>query len=163
PLSTVKAPACFVRPIIAAIVVLAISAAGRAEDWKLAKEQDGVKVWSRHVAGSAVHKLRVVAKFSVPAERVFSKLRAVATWTDFVPLPVEVRQLGRDAESATYYMVIDPPWVSGRDYCIRVTPKREQDGQLKIEWTIEGRGCPDPKPSLVRMARNEGFWQLAPL
>jgi hypothetical protein len=147
---------------VCALLALCGLAATPAEDWRLVMERGGVKVWSRHTARCPVHEVRAVATFDLPAARIFAALSDVENYPTLMPPTSDARLLRRDGTSAWYYMVIEPPWLSPRDYCIRITRTVLPDGRMRSEWAADDDGCPPERPGMVRMSLNEGYWLLTP-
>lgn len=134
-----------------------------AGEWTLAVEKQGVKVWTRQAHGAEVREVRAESTFDLPAPRILAMLADVGSYSRRMPLTDESRLLRRDGTSAWFYMVIDPPWLSHRDFCIRTWQWRREDGALVSEWAADEAGCPAPRPGLVRIQRNEGRWTLTAL
>ncbi|KAA0256082.1 hypothetical protein FBQ97_08000 [Acidobacteria bacterium ACD] len=152
------------RPAAPAVLAAALLASpAAAGDWTLAVEKQGVKVWTRQAQGVDVREVRAESTFDLPAPRILAMLADVGSYSRLMPLTDESRLLRRDGRAAWFYMVIDPPWLSHRDFCIRTWQWRREDGALVSEWATDEAGCPAPRPGMVRILRNEGRWTLTAL
>ncbi len=149
--------------IAAALHALLPALPAAASEWRLATERDGVRIFSRKVPGTAVHELRGEATIGLPAARIFALICDLDAYPGVMPRTTESRLLRRDVDAAWYYMVIDPPWIARRDFCVRAERSHLPDGSLVASWTLDGEGCPAPRPGYVRLPRNEGKWVLTPL
>jgi hypothetical protein len=130
--------------------------------WESVFEANGVQVYARPVAGSKIHEVRGVGLVDKPPEQVLSVLRDVEAYPEIMP-PTEVaRLLRRTGDAAWYYMVINPPVIARRDYCIRSTVGRSPDGTLRTEWTTATDGCPTGRSNVLRIWDNSGQWVLQP-
>jgi hypothetical protein len=68
-----------------------------------------------------------------------------------------------DGRVVHFYTRVNPPVVSRRDYTMRMVDEGEVGGgALRISWTPSDRG-PPPRPGVVRVEVNEGFWLLEPV
>ena len=140
-------------------VLLGAPAPARAQSWQQVSDEDGLIVEMRAYAGSKVNEVRASAVFDVPAARVQALLGDFSRHPGVIPPTTLARRLDGDV----WYMVIDPPWVARRDYCIRVSTFRNAEGGTVFAWVQTSDGCPPPQPRLVRMPENRGAWTVTPL
>lgn len=147
--------------LLPSLLALAL-AAPDASDWSPAVERDGVRVESRPVAGSAVREVRACAVLPLPAERLFAILEDVEQQAGRIPPTVEARLLHKEGPDAWYYVVVDPPAVSRRDYCIHTSAVATPDGGFRTDFAATSEHCPPPRPGLVRIAETRGSWTLTP-
>jgi uncharacterized membrane protein len=111
---------------------------------------------------------RIVASAEVGArpEIVFDVLSDFERYPEFMPYVEESRVLSRKGDSeALTYARLAPPFVSERDYLLKVRMTRGAPGNggvSKVEWTA----CPEAQPEIegvVRVKLNEGSWLVEPL
>ena len=111
---------------------------------------------------------RIVATTEVEArpEIIFDVLSDFEHYPDFMPYVKESRVLGRESNGEVItYARIAPPFVSERDYLLRVRMTRgtvSNGGVFKVEW----KAVPEAQPEVegvVRIKLNEGSWLVAPL
>lgn len=111
---------------------------------------------------------RIVATTEVEArpEIIFDVLSDFEHYPDFMPYVKESRVLGRESNGEVItYARIAPPFVSERDYLLRVRMTRgtvSNGGVFKVEW----KAVPEAQPEIegvVRIKLNEGSWLVAPL
>ncbi|SHL89450.1 Polyketide cyclase / dehydrase and lipid transport [Nitrosospira sp. Nsp11] len=111
---------------------------------------------------------RIVATTEVVArpEIIFDVLSDFEHYPDFMPYVKESRVLGRESNGEVItYARVAPPFVSERDYLLRVRMVRgtaSNTGVFKIEW----KAIPEMQPEVegvVRIKLNEGSWLAAPL
>ena len=127
-------------------------------------DDDGfAKIESRSVDGLKVKETRITATLKWPAKRLIALVGDVLHYPQFMP-PTETAQvLSQSGNSGHFYIVIDPPVVHRRDYCVAIDIVKLHDGQLQSRFRGARDACPDEKPGLVRMSRVEGSWTLTPL
>lgn len=149
------------------LLVLSIAtstpASAAAEDWRSVLNRDGVQVFARSVPGSPVWELRAAATFAVPAEQLLALLVDTPAYPKNMPPTEAVRLLRRDGGVSFVHMVINPPFISRRDSCIRTWTTRLPSGQLLSQWRPAPELCPPPRSGVVRMPENSGRWLLTPL
>lgn len=137
-----------------------------AQSWDFVKEQDGIKIYTRHEAGKSLKAFKGTADIQAPAEKVFSLIEDVnhTEWWD--PNLIQIKVLAYEKyKSAKYYLVYDSPWpVPNRDLYadVSVTIDRiksiftvtavtvaavmpEREGRVRIKnyrqtWTISSAG-----------------------
>lgn len=128
-------------------------------------DKDGVRVSARAVPGSSIKEVRAEGLVEAPPERVLAVLADVGAYPEIMPPTEAARLLQRDEDgTAFYYMVINPPLIRRRDYCISLRQARLPDGRLRSAWALHDVGgrCPAPQPGVLRIQRNQGEWLLTP-
>jgi hypothetical protein len=146
-----------------ACALLAPASRACAEGWRHILERDGVNVESRWIEGSKVKEVRGTTTMSASFVQILKVLSDVENYPHLMPPTIESRLLRREGNVSFSYMVIDPPIVLKRDYCVRMELARLADGSWRSSWEMTGDGCPPPRPGLVRMVANRGSWVLTPL
>lgn len=141
----------------------ATPASGSEAQWESYSDKDGVHVYTRAADGTSIKDVMATAVVEAPPEQVLAVLGDVEAYPEVMPPTESAKLIGRSGATAWYYMVLNPGWITRRDYCIRASLSRLANGAFKSEWAIDGRTCPAPRASLVRMVRNEGQWLLSPL
>lgn len=111
---------------------------------------------------------RIVATGEVETrpEIVFDVLSDFEHYPDFMPYVEESRVLSRKGNSEVVtYARIAPPFVSDRDYLLRVRMTRGTASNSSV-FEIEWEAVPEVQPEVegvVRIKLNEGSWHGAPL
>jgi ribosome-associated toxin RatA of RatAB toxin-antitoxin module len=147
---------------------VALSVAGssaRADEWKLYSDKDGLRIELRTVEGSSVKEVRAEAVVDAPADAIFRVLADVESYPGVMPPTVGARRLHTDGKATWYHMVIDPPVVSKRDYCLKITMSQHASGVLTSEFVVDNDDstCPAAASGVVRMVKNRGVWTLTPV
>ncbi|MFO2465291.1 START domain-containing protein [Pseudomonas sp. 15FMM2] len=136
--------------------------AAQAEDWQVAKDEEGIKVSLSEVAGSKYKAYRGVTVIKAPLAKIQALQEDVAgacAWIHECKSQKLVDQKGN--ESWTYTQFKAPFPVTDRDSYIHVTTTQGADGSLSRKL----KGVPTYKPEekgYVRVAQVEGFWTLVP-
>lgn len=151
---------------LASIVCLGLvrpsaGAAGGAE-WQSVSSDGFAQISTRPIDGTNVRELRVSAVLKFPAERLIAVVGDVDHYPSFMPPTERVQSLGRTGHTGRWYIVIDPPLIHKRDYCVEITIDRLAGGVMQTRFVRWERDCPVEKPGLVRMPRIEGSWTLTP-
>lgn len=147
---------------IGTLIFLLVPQLAIAAGWQAVLDRDGVHVEVREVPGSRVQEIRGQAVVGASPEVLFAILRDARAYADIVPHNESVTLLRTTGDEAVYHMVIHPPWLSRRDYCVRSTPITLGNGTYLARWSLATDSCPAPGRSVVRIQRNEGFWMLSP-
>lgn len=111
-------------------------------------------------------KIVAISEMEAPPELVFNVVGDFEHYRDFMPYVKESRVLSRrDDDEVITYARIAPPFVSERDYPLKVRMTRgmpSNGGIFKIGW----KAVPDAQPEVkgvVRVKLNEGSWLVEPL
>lgn len=133
--------------------------------WELAKDDEGVKVYTREIRGSAFKEYRAVMKIRASLSSLVALVDDIAQCHTWIETCTEGKLLKRINPKVSYtYTINRAPWpVSNRDAVVRNTIS--QDPQSRVV-TISIRGVPDYVPEkvgLVRVKKIKGYWRFAPL
>ena len=149
-------------------LILCLLAAGFAhaqeQDWKLKKDADGIKVYTRPVEGEAMNETKAVTKLNASLSATVAMLIDVENFHSWSPSTKSSRLLEqKSATEIIYYVETEAPWpVSDRDGIYTMRISQEPSGLVKIVT-----GClPDYLPEnkgLVRIPKSEGSWIVKPL
>jgi len=151
--------AALAGPILGGAVARATEA-----PWSLARERDGISVFTRPVEGSGIREFKGTALVAASTERVRALLRDADRFKTWFPNTSESKLLARDGDVAYQYSVLDAPWpVSDRDNVFRSeTTVDPASGVVAIRV----RAAPDyhpVQPERVRVRRALGLWLLEPI
>ncbi|WP_411378764.1 START domain-containing protein [Pseudomonas sp. MPB26] len=141
---------------------LVFAAAAQAEDWQVAKDEDGIKVSLSEVAGSKYKAYRGVALIKAPVARIIALQEDVAGACAWIHECKSQKLVDRKGDEAWTYTQFKAPFpVTDRDSYTHVTTTKNADGSV----TRTLQGVPTYKPEekgYVRVAQVEGFWKLVP-
>lgn len=133
--------------------------------WKLAKDEDGIKVYTRHIEGYAIDELKTELTVKAPMNAVVAVITDADRYRDWIFACKQSRIIKRVSETEQYqYQVNDLPYpFSDRDVCIHF--RIWQDPVLKKVYT-SSVAVPDYLPrkdDLVRIPVFIGGYELEPL
>lgn len=153
--------------VLAVLVVLSVQAKDMKSpgtDWTEAYHSGGLLIYTKDVDEG--RRLIAVAEMETPPEVVFNVLNDFEHYPEFMPYVKESLVLSREGNNeAITYARIAPPFVSERDYALRVRMTRgthSNGGVFKVEWVA----VPDAQAEVegvVRVKLNEGSWLVEPL
>jgi hypothetical protein len=151
-------------------LTLLIAAAGSltaglasAEEWKLARRENGIEVHTRPVAGSRVEAFRGAGLVEAELEAVLAVLRDSDRFHEWFPNCPESKLLSREGAISFQYSVMAAPWpVDDRDNVFRSVLSR--DGATGVvELLISAAPDAHPEqPGRVRVRTARGSWRLEP-
>jgi hypothetical protein len=133
-----------------------------AQDWESVSNRQGINVTWRKVPDSKLREIRATGIVDFSAERLFTALADAERFPEIMPPTEALKILHRQGTTLWMHVVISPPLVSRRDYCVRGTYERLPDGSLLNRWVQTDEYCPPPLKGIVRMTHTEGRWQLMP-
>ncbi|MBC7922591.1 MAG: START domain-containing protein [Ferruginibacter sp.] len=132
--------------------------------WKLVKDKNGVKVYTRKVEGSALKEFKAVTTVAAPLNSLVALLKDFESYPAWVTDCKAARQLKLVSPTSYYYYAeLNAPWpVENRDMVVHF--QVQQDSATKaVTCTMAAE--PDylpPQPGNVRIPKLKGTWQLTP-
>ena len=134
--------------------------------WQRIEEKSGVTLYSRIRVGTSIKEFKGVGLIDAPPSAVQAVLDDVSAYPQFMPYVVVSRILSQDGNDVVTYQILDIPFVSNRDYVVRVDhgTARNADGALiyRDSWQSDNDAGPPPQLGIVRVQVNEGSWLLEP-
>ena len=150
------------KPLVLGLSLVMLAGVAQGQDWELAKDEDGIRVYLSSVPGSKYKVYRGETIIRADIARIRSLQEDVAgscTWIHQCQAQQLVRQEGAKSWTHTYF---NAPWpVSARDSLIEVTTEEDAGGLVR-----HLKGVPDllaEEKGYVRVAKVDGFWRLEPL
>ena len=149
---------------VAALCALGLLAASavQAEDWKLAKDEDGIKVFLSEVPGSRYKAYRGVATMKADIAVLRALQEDVTGSCAWIHECKEQKLLKSEGAQSWTYTRFNTPWpVTPRDSVLHVTSEVAADGSV----TRILEGVPKYLPEsdgYVRVTQVQGFWKLLP-
>ncbi|MNG01928.1 START domain protein [compost metagenome] len=134
----------------------------QAEDWKQAKNEDGIKVDLTEVAGSDYKAYRGVTLIKAPLAKVRALQEDVVGACAWIHECKSQKLLKTEGNQSWTYTQFNTPWpVTPRDSILHVTTTEEADGSLTRKLEGVPKYLPEEK-GFVRVAKVQGFWKLQP-
>jgi hypothetical protein len=141
---------------------LLCAATAQAEDWQVAKDEEGIKMSLSEVAGSKYKAYRGVTVIKAPVAKIVALQEDVAGACSWIHECKSQKLVDKKGDEAWTYTQFNAPFpVTDRDSYIHVTTIKNADGSV----TRKLEGVPTYKPDekgYVRVAQVEGFWKLVP-
>ena len=155
------------RSLTAAAAVLALASSNASfaqEQWSLAKDSDGVKVYVRDVPNSRLREFRGEVDLKVSPDRVVKVLQDAGSFRKWMPDVVTSDLLKATDKEQFHYLENAAPWpVAHRDGVYHFTYTRSDDAAPVT--TVRVEAVPDYVPARegkVRIPKAEGYWKLVP-
>lgn len=133
-----------------------------AEDWKVAKDEEGIKISLADVKGSDYKAYRGVTVIKAPLAKVKALQEDIAGACAWIHECKMQKQLKLEGDQTWTYTQFNTPWpVTPRDSILHVTTTEDADGSLTRKLEGVPKYLPEEK-GFVRVAKVEGFWKLVP-
>ncbi|MFO6376219.1 START domain-containing protein, partial [Pseudomonas aeruginosa] len=150
------------RMTVLAAAVFGVAGNALAEDWKLAKDEDGVKVYLSSVQGSKYKAYRGVTDIKADVATIEALQEDVKGSCKWIHACAEMKLLKQEGADAWTYSKIDMPWpVTGRDVVIHVTTEKTADGTVIRHLKADPTYIPEEKGQ-IRVPKLVGEWKLQP-
>lgn len=149
---------------VALVVALGLSMApvAWAEDWKVAKDEEGIQVSLSEVPGSKYKAYRGVTLIKAPLAKVRALQEDVVGACAWIHECQSQKLLKHEGDQSWTYSRFNTPWpVTPRDSVVHVVNSQGADGSLTRTLKGEPTYVPDEK-GYVRVAEVTGFWKLVP-
>jgi hypothetical protein len=146
---------------LCALGLLAVTGA-HAEEWKLAKDEDGIRVYLSEVPGSQYKAYRGITTIKADIATLRALQEDVAGSCVWIHECKEQKLLKLEGPQSWTYTRFNTPWpVTPRDSVLHVTSQLGADGSV----TRILEGVPDYLPEVkgyVRVTEVDGLWRLVP-
>ncbi|MGP3789605.1 START domain-containing protein [Pseudomonas sp. B392_1p] len=143
-------------------LALLVAGAVQAEDWQLAKDEEGIQVYLAPVEGSKYKAYRGVVTIKAEMAEVKALQDDVAgscSWIRECKKQELIKQEGGKSWTHSYF---NTPWpVTPRDSIIEVSTETTPDGGLVRHLLGVPSYLPEEK-GYVRVAKVDGLWKLEP-
>ncbi|WP_313027464.1 START domain-containing protein [Pseudomonas lopnurensis] len=150
------------RYLLAGVLCLASCWAQAAEDWQLAKDEDGIKVYLQAVPGSPYKAYRGVTVIDADMGTLRRLMDSAADACTWIHECKEQKLLRREERQAWTYTRFNTPWpVTPRDCVVHITEHEESDGAIRRELEAVPGYLPD-EDGYVRVTRVDGYWGFVP-
>ena len=148
---------------IALVALLgSLHAAAQAEQWVVAKEEEGIKVSLSEIAGSKYKAYRgeTTIKASMATLRAMQEdVAGACTWIHECKSQKLLKHQGNQTWTYTQF---NTPWpVTPRDSVLHITTVDGSDGSLTRNLAGAADYAPQEK-GFVRVAQVQGFWKMVP-
>ncbi|MBI5507572.1 MAG: cyclase [Deltaproteobacteria bacterium] len=146
-------------------IISAMLFAGVADNkapWEEIKNDDGIRVWVREVAGSSIREVKAETQVYAAADKVWAVVRDVPHYAEFMPYVLQAKVVGDAGANARYeYQLIDPPLVDRRDYTLKATDQEDPaTGVYRREWVPANDKGPPLVDGVVRVQICDGYWLI---
>jgi len=165
------------RPALPLLCLLLISGAlpARPDDhatlsadtaWERIEDKGGVTLFSRARLGVPFKEFKGTGLIDASSATVEKVLQDVSSYPDFMPYVTECRVISQVGAESITYQRLTIPFVSNRDYTVRVEHGTTKDptGAITFRdtWETANEAGPPERHGTVRVKVNEGSWLLEP-
>lgn len=152
---------------VVGLLLLLVTAGASAMEWELARDRNGVKVWTREEPGFPISAFKAVTVVDSSLSGLVSLILDTDSVSQWAYRVLRIEVLSRDDAAATFIIrtETDFPWpLSNRD--VVLAGQVSQDEKSRIV-TVRSRSTPlgqyPPHPDFVRMPEMIGDWIFRPL
>ena len=150
------------RVALACGLSVLLTGVAQAEDWKVAKNEDGIKVSLSEVPGSQYKAYQGVTLIKAPITTLRALQEDVAGACAWIHECKSQKLLKHEGNQSWTYTQFNTPWpVTARDSVLKVTTTKGADGSLTRTLKGEPKYIPEEK-GFVRVSQVEGFWKFVP-
>ncbi|MDD1013367.1 START domain-containing protein [Pseudomonas rubra] len=133
-----------------------------AEEWKEAKNEEGIKIELSAIPGSDYKAYRGVTFIKAPLAKVRALQEDIVGACSWIHECKSQKLLKTEGDQSWTYTQFNTPWpVTARDSVMHVTTNVAADGSLTRKLEGVPKYLPEEK-GFVRVAKVDGFWKLQP-
>jgi len=145
--------------------LLLLVTAAPAQEWKMAKDKNGIRVYTRPSPQSAFKEFRGVMETDAPMNAIVAALIDVDSYPEWMPNAASSEVLSASGDTElTYRLITDAPWpVQDRDGVYTMRFERERDSEVIVVHMGVVPELLPADPDYVRIQMLEGYWRLQPL
>ena len=145
------------------LAFFAFQAIALSGSWELAKEKNGIKVYTRTSASSSLKDSKATVSLEANSDRVIELLNDFDNYPKWMYKCTAGKMLKKVSDTEFYvYTVIDSPWpVADRDLISHVTATEKSDGTIILDMKGAADYVPK-KDGMVRITEFSGFWKITP-
>ena len=146
------------------LTAFTFSGAVAQNEWEIAKEKDGITIFTRSVEGNEFKAYRGVTELKAPVSAIIAALQDIPSYKDWMPNTLSTKVLVKEGDrELIYYLSSDAPWpVQDRDGVYRM----RFEGKAETGTVYAGfEGLPDyisEKEGFVRIQKLKGYWRIHP-
>ncbi|RMT79229.1 START domain-containing protein [Pseudomonas viridiflava] len=150
------------RMAVACGLTVMLAGVAQAEDWQVAKDEDGIKVSLSDVPGSKYKAYRGVTVINTSVSKLRALQEDVAGACAWIHECQLQKVLKHEGDKAWTYTRFNTPWpVTPRDSVLLITTQEGADGSVTRNLEELPTYIPEEK-GYVRVAEVKGFWKLVP-
>jgi len=130
--------------------------------WESAKDEEGIRVYTREVDGWDVEEFKVITIMKVKRYIIFETLMNVAAYTTWYPDIVHAEVCKTVSEKEFYwYSQIDLPWpTEDRDSECHVIVTHNKEEKTSLISLTACEKYKSRQDGYTRMTKGKGFWKL---
>jgi len=134
------------------------------KDWELAKEKDGIQVFTRTPEGSQVREFKANTVVNADVKSLENVMFDVDSYVDWQSNTSESMKFEVVSDTEEYlYIVTDVPWpMKDRDLVLHSLKQRSPDGKVSITLLSAPEKLATTTKA-IRMAEAAGKWVFTPL
>lgn len=145
------------------IVLLTIASVSKGQSWELAKDKNGVKVYTRKLEGWGIKEYKVVMDIKTSPSKIVKALKDVPSRYEWAYNSIEIREIERpNSDNVAIYNKVDAPWpVADRDNITRFKFSYPSANLTRVDMTVIKSHAKAPVyDGIVRIERLKGYWLI---
>jgi hypothetical protein len=145
------------------IILWSLAFVAKGQNWDLAKDKNGVKVYTRKVEGWGIKEYKVIMEIKTSPSKIVAALKDVPSRYEWAYNSIEIREVERpNSEEVAIYNKVDAPWpVADRDNITRFKFSYPSANITRVDMTVVKSHAKAPVyDGIVRIERLKGHWLI---
>jgi ribosome-associated toxin RatA of RatAB toxin-antitoxin module len=153
----------FVNIFLFGLLFLPVKILAQTSKWELKKEEDGITVYTREVAGTDIKEFKASTKLSSPIEKIYRVLLDVDNYPAWIEDVVNARKIFQAGDSLGMYYQLNLPWpMKDRDLAMVTHIKNNEDSSILLQIVGTSKLVAE-NDDFIRIKEAKGQWLISPL
>lgn len=150
--------------LLGSLLASSLSVSSHATDWKLASDQQGIQVYTQHVAGQDLKNFRATMTVNAPMQQVVATLMNGDQMPEWFHNVLESKPIQTTAVGSYRYLWIKSPWpADDRDAVVKVNLSQDPKTLKLLIFASAAPNLIPVHPDRVRIPRMQSGWTVTPL
>lgn len=153
------------KNIFSFIGLLFIFSFGRAQEWTVKSDKNGIKTYAKKLADSKINAVKIESVYTATLAQFVSVLLDVGSYDSWIYNSKSTRLLKQVSPSELfYYSEVSFPWPTvNRDFVSHVIISQDPHSKVVRVDANNVEGYVPVKSNIVRISRSSGRWIITPL
>jgi ribosome-associated toxin RatA of RatAB toxin-antitoxin module len=153
----------FVDSFLIGLFFLPLISLAQESSWEMKKDEDGITVYTRAVAGTNIKEFKASTTINSSVEKIFNILIDVENYPAWIEDVVNARKLFQAGDSLGMYYQLDLPWpLKDRDLAMVSHIHKNEDNSILLQ-IVEATNLAAEDDDIIRIKEAKGQWLIKPL
>lgn len=149
-----------ISKLILSFFLISVANIGLCQEWELAKDKNGIKVFARKVSDSEFYETKSTCHFKTTKDEFLAFVWDIENYPNWQSEYKTAKIIANKSNNdKTAYLEFEAPWpINNRDVVIDMK-QVEKDNTTFIYIKVNKTSI-EPKESAIRMSKYDGYWEI---